>query len=1573
MGSEWRSTCKDCGRTFGYSDAWYRAAVRRGQTRPERCSKCLNTHSRERQTAGLSYFVVERTGKGCATDPAPGALGRIVHPNRTHELTTIPSEVEDYRPKFGIAEANVDELFQQLASHQVVVIVGPTGSGKSTYLPYRLIEPGEANAKLFTPRGPVVVTQPRIQATSEIPGFVAKLLGSSVGPGQDVGYRYHNANAADWRNRLIYMTDGTLLNWIKSGEIARLGLLMIDEAHERSLNIDLILALLKRELPRYPHLRLVIASATIDAETFQRYFASKPRRDGMPEHEFKQWLQDEVPILNFAGKRRIDPKTGKEIGYQTIYRQANLLPYDHKKDPKLQALRHCVASALADQMLEILRTGEGDILGFLPTTAMIYTAVTSLTRAVQADPSLVGRVDVYPLTAQLSEPERRAAIEVRPEHAKRRVVIATNVAETSLTIEGITHVVDSGLIVERHWDPSTLVEQFPVVLHSQAGCKQRWGRAGRVRDGFAYCLYSEEQLKRFPEYTEPEIARAPLEAIVLSAKAAGVDPFEVQWITLPKELELSRALTQLNRWGALDADGDLTEHGQELDGFALEPELANLLIAADQFACAVEMATLIPMLQNRTGTKLLRRAITWDAPTRLAARRLHRALKAGCADDLEYYLKLYAAWKGELGEEHGSDWARRHYVDGHVFAERIEKEREALLDHLSGHKKSNERRPINFDLLDRVRLVFARCLPDRIWRRDPATHELDPIAPESPYRRLTINAASVCHDRPPESLVCAAVQGRNNQGLDTAFVVRLDSAWVRENGDHPLLFGESTAQTTNEREHQLARELAQECALVDQFFPLGSRWECRVTSRDDDGDWVLALGEPVAPAPFISECERARLYLQPAAESDAAEVGRELALVGDEAKSDGDVEFLDDEAEPSVYEAAGDYYDSAADAGDAPSPHEPDRHGLLAHRRAIPRRPIAKLAPGAPLSTSDEFVVDVVGYEFPDGDRPIVFVRPSGKLSPFQEFIERYKEGDAVAVHVVEVAHDTEDTELNVLVVREPETGLEIALEPEEVSFAGRGWTLNWIPPGAEMLVRVEAIDRDRPVVHCSALPFVEQEQARLLAAASDLMFSAVVREVNLHTVWVQLADSDPKKGIILAGLASAPKDLGRPVHDYATSDQVVAQIKAVPEARVELAELPADLDPANLPVELHWDPHRRTLGWRGAMPDQVWQALRVGSVGPTFRRAVDELYFRSNQLQVVLTDAEHAKEFYQAYPVGSSVEVTVIRPGRHGALVEVRTDELTARYWVPANQLPGRPEGKPGQVAPRGKRITARVLEPDPQTQAPRLSLRPDLLAPYRQAAADAWFSGRVTGIANYGLFVELPGPVSGLAFVTEVLTEPGKHLESRFSVGQEVQVRILAVKDDGKLALSMRDLAIARPETAPPRASGPIRPASPGGGAMAPFPAHDDSLEDVVRCLVPGVEVIASVREPGVGAKAIVTDVPACVRQISAIVAALQDGSGTAENVQFLSWQCTTEHLPDIEALLHEACLRRKHGKPPYDPVIEMRVKPVQGSAEITVRTRADAAMLIGSGGANVRLLKRLLGLARITVNVAEETAPR
>ena len=731
MAKERQANCKECGEVYSYSLEWAEALAAQGRSPMEYCPRCRAIHALERRSVAMPYFTAKPIGpRRPDQELSPGRLGRLTHFDRSHRTVSIPAKfhLPDSDIEFGIKDEDILELIEIVQQHQVTVVVGPTGSGKSTFVPYRLmVPPAPYPPDLFTRYGQIIVTQPRIQATRNIPAFVARdLHGCTLGAGGDVGYVHRGERAADRHAKLVYCTDGTLINWIASGRIADFSVIMIDEAHERSLNIDVILGLLKVCLPLYPHLKLIIASATIDANLFIRHFSSigevgfkdfeglkrydyqrcyspkritgkEPRLEKMvpaltnevvrllheiasgqrescteadneaaPEGDILAFLSTvssiEKAVASIRAKIQDDPVlSGREIQVYSLHRRLPLEVQDLALQKKSKAIAGKVLQAL--QEIAEGKAADGDILALVLDKKSAEETVAKITEGVAATPALAGTAIGLSLAEAAAPdwnepPQRTVVVTTHDEAARmdlaafrrvicdRRVVISTNVAETSLTVDGIVYVVDSGLIVKKQWDMETLTESYPTGWHSQDGCKQRWGRSGRVRDGYAHCLYTQAQYDEFEAHTLPEIQRAPLEAVVLTAKRAGVDDVvDFPWIQPPDPRELERAVQTLQDRGLLDEDGDLTEHGQVVGWFGTEPNVGHLLVLADQFACAVEAATLIPMMRNlKLRGGLLRWHDQWDGHTRRAVRQIHEGLLAGCRDDVAVLLKVYQAW-----------------------------------------------------------------------------------------------------------------------------------------------------------------------------------------------------------------------------------------------------------------------------------------------------------------------------------------------------------------------------------------------------------------------------------------------------------------------------------------------------------------------------------------------------------------------------------------------------------------------------------------------------------------------------------------------------------------------------------------------------------------------------------------------------------------------------------------------------------------------------------------------------------------------------------------------------------------
>ncbi|QEY27151.1 ATP-dependent RNA helicase HrpA [Neisseria zalophi] len=363
----------------------------------------------------------------------------------------------------------LDDIKAAIAANQVTIICGETGSGKTTQLPKICLELGRGTAGL------IGHTQPRRLAARSVAERIAEELGSPIG--QTVGYkvRFNDNTSRDAYIKL--MTDGILLAETQTDRyLTAYDTIIIDEAHERSLNIDFLLGYLKQLLPRRPDLKVIITSATIDAERFSRHF-------------------NNAPVLEVSGRT---------FPVDIVYRPL------HSQDEDEAEIE--IADAIVDAADELVRLGKGDILVFLPGEREIREAAEALRKS-----PLRRNDEILPLFARLSAAEQHKIF--HPSGNNRRIVLATNVAETSLTVPGIKYVIDTGLARVKRYSARAKVEQLHVEKISQAAARQRSGRCGRVSAGVAIRLYSEEDFESRPEFTDPEIIRSNLAAVILRMAA----------------------------------------------------------------------------------------------------------------------------------------------------------------------------------------------------------------------------------------------------------------------------------------------------------------------------------------------------------------------------------------------------------------------------------------------------------------------------------------------------------------------------------------------------------------------------------------------------------------------------------------------------------------------------------------------------------------------------------------------------------------------------------------------------------------------------------------------------------------------------------------------------------------------------------------------------------------------------------------------------------------------------------------------------------------------------------------------
>jgi ATP-dependent helicase HrpA len=426
-----------------------------------------------------------------------------------------------------------DEIVAAIRASQVVIVAGETGSGKTTQLPLLCLEAGSGR------HGKIGITQPRRIAATSVASYVASQLG--CGLGSFVGYKVRFNDKESSATKIKFMTDGILLRELQADRfLERYDAVIIDEVHERSLNIDFLIGYIKRLLPRRPDLRVLLSSATIDTSLFSAAF-------------------NNAPVITVAGR-----PFSIDILYHPL----------ETSDDKGASFVDAAAGA-AQELLE--SSDAGDILVFMPTERDIIETRDLLRGRVK------DRCLVLPLFGRMPLSEQAA---VFGRFDKRKIVIATNIAETSVTVPNIRFVVDPGLARVKRYDQSAGITRLAVEPISQASARQRSGRCGRVQDGMCVRLYAEEDLLSRPAFTPPEIQRANLGQVILSMASLGLGPVEdFPFLERPSRQAVSQGYRSLVELGALDESRNLTATGRHMSRFPLDPALSRMIIEAHRLQC----------------------------------------------------------------------------------------------------------------------------------------------------------------------------------------------------------------------------------------------------------------------------------------------------------------------------------------------------------------------------------------------------------------------------------------------------------------------------------------------------------------------------------------------------------------------------------------------------------------------------------------------------------------------------------------------------------------------------------------------------------------------------------------------------------------------------------------------------------------------------------------------------------------------------------------------------------------------------------------------------------------------------
>ncbi|RDW66080.1 hypothetical protein BP6252_09715 [Coleophoma cylindrospora] len=526
---------------------------------------------------------------------------------------------------FGILKTRRDlpvhkqrqEFLDMFHSTQILVFVGETGSGKTTQIPQFVLfdDLPHLNKKL------VACTQPRRVAAMSVAQRVANEM--DVKLGEEVGYSIRFEDVTGPSTILKYMTDGMLLREaMHDHDLTRYSCIILDEAHERTLSTDILMGLLKEVALRRPDLKIIIMSATLDAQKFQRYF-------------------NDAPLLAVPG--RTHPV---EIFYTP----------EPERDYVEAALR---------TVLQIHATEpEGDVLLFLTGEEEIEDACRKI--QLEADEMIreadAGPLKVYPLYGTLPPAQQQKIFDPAPQPTRpggrpgRKVIVGTNIAETSLTIDGIVYVVDPGFSKQKVYNPRIRVESLLVSPISKASAQQRAGRAGRTRPGKCFRLYTEAAFKKeLIEQTYPEILRSNLANTVLELKKLGIDDLvHFDLMDPPAPETLMRALEELNYLACLDDDGDLTALGKLASEFPLDPALAVMLISSPEFYCSNEILSLTALLS-------VPQVFVRPASARKRADEM-KALFAHPDGDHLTMLNVYHAFKGADAQADPRKWCHEHFL-----------------------------------------------------------------------------------------------------------------------------------------------------------------------------------------------------------------------------------------------------------------------------------------------------------------------------------------------------------------------------------------------------------------------------------------------------------------------------------------------------------------------------------------------------------------------------------------------------------------------------------------------------------------------------------------------------------------------------------------------------------------------------------------------------------------------------------------------------------------------------------------------------------------------------------------------
>lgn len=642
-----------------------------------------------------------------------------------------PLPVITYPPELPVSQRR-DDIAAAIRDNQVVIVAGATGSGKTTQLPKICLELGREH---------IGHTQPRRIAARTIAERVAEELGGGELGGL-VGYQVRFTDKVSSETRVKLMTDGILLNEIHfDRDLKRYDTIIIDEAHERSLTIDFLLGYLKRLLPRRPDLKLIITSATIDPESFSKHF-------------------DDAPIIEVSG--RTYPV---EIRYRPLVAEDQDDDADDESDSRTgdsgnAADDRDTLQGITDALDELAQEDPGDVLVFLSGENEIRDAQDAI------EGKRYPGTEVLPLYGRLSAADQHRVFERRHTPGiRRRVVLATNVAETSLTVPGIKYVIDTGTARISRYSPRAKVQRLPIEAIAQASASQRSGRAGRTSAGIAIRLYSEDDFGRRPEYTDPEILRTNLAAVILQMISLGFGDIEsFPFLQPPDSRGVKDGLDLLRELRAVDKDGRITKSGRQLTRLPIDPRLGRMVLEAGRQGVGREVIAIVSALSIQ------------DPRERPLEKRAHAdQLHARFADPTSDFLTLLNLWNHiEDQQEELSSSAFRRLCKAEFLNYLRIREWQDLYRQLSRAAKQVDVRvgQSRSDDGDAVHRALLAGLLSQIGLRD--REKRDYLG--SRNTRFVVFPGSVLAKKQPDAVMAAELVETSR--LFARTVGRIDPAWV---------------------------------------------------------------------------------------------------------------------------------------------------------------------------------------------------------------------------------------------------------------------------------------------------------------------------------------------------------------------------------------------------------------------------------------------------------------------------------------------------------------------------------------------------------------------------------------------------------------------------------------------------------------------------------------------------------------------------------------------------------------------------------------------------------------------------